>query len=413
VLRAGLVVIAIGLSMAAMDAGVELTERPGIPEAGWRAQLYYTLGLFVFGGLDLGLPSGGPAWARSAMWVAYFLSPTIAAGAVVEAVIRARPGWLARRRMRDHVVLVGLGRVGALYLEALRQVQPHRRVLVVDLSATRATVVEAIQRHGVYFVQGDITHDATQRALILKRAAGVVLATKDDLVNLEAAEEIAELAPRLAGHIVVHISDLALKRTLSAQLRQRRGGFPVRPEHIFNSHDISARHLVLHELRQHFALTEARDVVVIAGFGRFGQTTLEVLQSEATGEFQAVVIVDRAAEVCSRQFDEQVGFANGYARAIVNGDLDDPAIWDRVGAITDRLSPEVEPTYLLGSNVDATNLRTAMWLRSRRPTARIVVRCFSDSPFTARLARRGDLLIFGVSRLLRRSLAERHRAWFG
>ena len=45
------------MGMAGIRAGVELSERPGIPYADPMTQLYYVLGLFVFGGLDLGVPT--------------------------------------------------------------------------------------------------------------------------------------------------------------------------------------------------------------------------------------------------------------------------------------------------------------------------------------------------------------------
>ncbi|MFB3077698.1 MAG: hypothetical protein ACE1Y4_06785, partial [Lysobacterales bacterium] len=63
------------LALGAFAAGVGTT---GIPDmgseslAGW---LYFAGGLFIFGGLDLGTPIGGPLPARIALWIAYFLAP--------------------------------------------------------------------------------------------------------------------------------------------------------------------------------------------------------------------------------------------------------------------------------------------------------------------------------------------------
>ena len=44
-----------------------------------------------------------------------------------------------------------------------------------------------------------------------------------------------------------------------------------------------------------FHETHARDVVVLAGFGRFGQTILEELQHSAIDEMDTVAIIDRDA----------------------------------------------------------------------------------------------------------------------
>ena len=51
------------LGLVAFANGVGLTERPMSPSATLE-QIYYILGLFVVGGLDLGMPVGGPMWAN-------------------------------------------------------------------------------------------------------------------------------------------------------------------------------------------------------------------------------------------------------------------------------------------------------------------------------------------------------------
>ena len=64
-------------TMVAFEVGVDVSERPGVPQASWSVQLYYAVGLFVLGGMDLGVPVGGPIWARALLWLCYFLGPAI------------------------------------------------------------------------------------------------------------------------------------------------------------------------------------------------------------------------------------------------------------------------------------------------------------------------------------------------
>ncbi|NQY64031.1 MAG: hypothetical protein HRT38_09930 [Alteromonadaceae bacterium] len=52
----------------------------------------------------------------------------------------------------------------------------------------------------------------------------------------------------------------------------------------FNSYQLAASALVKQHLICHFLKTKPKDVVVIAGFGLFGQTILEELQRNATKE---------------------------------------------------------------------------------------------------------------------------------
>ncbi len=402
-----------GVALAALQLGVDFSERPGVTDAGAATKLYYVVGLFFLGGLDLGMPAGGPGVARGAMWIAYFAAPVITTGAIIEGLLLTmRPDWWMRRGLRDHIVVVGAGRIGLLYMEAIREWEPHRTILLVALEQDMADVAEARTRLGARFVQGDITHEVVRASLRLDRAAGVVLLTRHDLVNLEGATAILSEHPELRGHLLVHVADLTLKRAVAEQWR-RHPGAGVAPDRVFNSHRVAAEHLVREDLQRHFSSTRALDVVVLAGFGRFGQTILEVLQEEAADEVRTVVVVDLEAHKRVRQFRAGVGDPDDWNCRVIEGDISDPGTWDLV---TTCLCFEEEeaprPVYVLGTNSDEVNLHTAMWLRTREPDAGIVARCFSDSGFTDSVARDANLHVIGVGGLLRRTLGERHRRWF-
>ncbi len=401
-----------GVALAALQLGVGFSERPGVPGGPLVSKLYYTLGLFFLGGLDLGMPVGGPDVARWAMWAAYFAAPAITAGAIVEGLLLTlRPEWWERRGLHDHLVVVGAGRVGMLYMEAIREWEPHRKILLVALEQDMADVVEARTRLGVRFHQGDITQEATRRALRLDRAIGVALLTKHDLINLEGATSIRDEYPDLRGHMVVHVADLTLKRAVADEWRRTPDGLD--PGRVFNSHRVAAEHLVRHELAQHFSSTESLDVVVLAGFGRFGQTILEVLQEEAADEVRTVVVVDLEAHKRMRQYAAGVGVAKDWSCQVVEGDIADPGTWEMITTcLVFDSDEEPRPVYVLGTNSDEVNLQTAMWLRAREAGAGIVARCFHDSGFTDAVARDGAIDVIGVAGLVGRSLHARHREWF-
>jgi hypothetical protein len=96
--------------LVGLMSGVSVTERPEVVDAGVLTKAYYSLGLFVVGGLDLGTPTGGPWLGRMLLWLAYFGAPILTASAVIEAVVRVMtPQRWHLRRMKDHVVIVGTG----------------------------------------------------------------------------------------------------------------------------------------------------------------------------------------------------------------------------------------------------------------------------------------------------------------
>lgn len=385
--------------LLAFGAGVDASERPGLPEAPLLARLYYSLSLFVLGGVDIGTPVGGPTWARTLLWWAYFLAPALTTSALVEGALRVlRPQMLHRMQLRDHIVLAGLGRTGLLYLERLRELEPGRRVVVLDLDPSQPSAQEAASRFGAIVLPGDITHRPTRAALRLHRAVGLVLLTGDDLANLAAAWDIAHDARELP--IAAHVADLSLKRSVAQLQAESRG---VR---VFNSHHIAARELWEQHLQQHFAHTHARDVVVLAGFGRFGQTILEYLCSHAHGELQHVVVVDRNGPALVRQYQGQMGAPEGFRLDVLAGDLRDPGVWPRV---EDCLDPEGEtPVFVLGVDGDSINLAAALALRARDAHARLFVRCFHDTGFTQSLAEAHDFDVLGLERMLREALGVLH-----
>jgi Trk K+ transport system NAD-binding subunit len=390
------------LVVAAFAGGVVTSERPGLADDPITVWIYYAAGLFVFGGLDLGTPVGGMAAGRAALWIAYFLAPAITTSAVIEGLLRlVRPQWLKRRRLDGHMVLVGAGQVGMAYLEALRSVEPERPVLLIDRSAGLATAEEAVRRPGVEFLQGNAQRAATIEALQLERAHGIVVVTDSDLVNLEAAWAAHAEQPSLP--IAVHVADLALLRPV-----ERIAHDDLAPVG-FNTHQIGAFHLYRNHLASHFEETGYRDVVVLAGFGRFGQTILEVLLDEAADELEQVVIVDRAASALFRQFEADISHRLDRAIAI-DREVSDPAAWDEV----DRRLAESEatPVYVLCAADERLNLRAAMLLRDRSSAPRIFVRCFHRSSFAGNLAEQLSLELLAFEDVLRDALRDHYRRSF-
>jgi hypothetical protein len=256
---------------------------------------------------------------------------------------------------------------------------------------------------GVRFVCGDIAHRQTWSALALGRARGVILLTGGDLVNIEASAAMRSAYPRLATRVVAHVADIGMLRMIEARVDG--------VGRVFNAHQIAVRALVEGRMLGYFTDTAAPDVLVLAGFGRFGQTVLETVQRLAPGEVGRIVVVDLHGDRRLRQFKEQVGLDPQITLQVVNADLDDPDAWVAVLAACDEVG--VPLVVVVGSPDEGLNLRTAIWLRGKQPAARIVVRTWEESNLTRQLGGAADLHVFGVADLLRDALAGRIGQWFG
>lgn len=394
--RTALLVLVFGCGVLAFQLGVEVSDRPGIAEGSLLTQAYYGIGLFVLGGLDLGVPVAGPPVAQNLLWFAYFAAPTITASAVVEGVLRiVRPSGWAIRRLRHHVVIAGGGRLAMQYLRRLREQTPRKAAILVDHRADAPGLEEARDVYGVHVVVGDVASEGLLDALRLDHADRLMMLTGDDFTNLDTAAKMLRAAPRLP-EIVAHVSDLAFLRVVA-------GTHVAEDVHIFNTHQIAARHLVDTKLLRHFQRTEPRDTVVLAGFGRFGQTVLDELQKRAPDAFDRVVLIDVACARRAMVFDEQVGFADNYRHEVREGDLRDPAVWL-------DLDLGHEPVLIIGSGEDGVNLRTALWLHARYPSAYVIVRSFRPSSFGAEVSVDGAFEVVSVSELIEASFPRR---WLG
>lgn len=399
--RGALLLVTFFAAFIALSSGVELTDRPGLSQAGVLTRLYYAIGLFVLGGLDLGMPRGGPAWGRDLLWVVYFVAPSITASAVIEGVLKVlEPQSWRLRRLRGHVVISGSSRLALLYLKRLRTLEPGVPVVIVDPRIGESLSDQAREVYRAEIVQGDISSSAILARIRLDRAARVVLLSDNDFSNLDAATRVLNLAPGLEGKIIVHVADLRFMLGMAHTLVARTCA-------IFNAHQIAARYLVETRILQHFKRTLPRDRVVLAGFGRFGQTVLEELQLRAPGSFDRCLIVDTHADRACSEFAEQVGFCDDYERSIVEGDIKDPRLWR--GLEQSHQLSACQPVIIVGSGDDATNLRSAIWLRQRWPNALVIARSFRASLFAEEVSIESGFEMVSVANLLLASMPE---SWF-
>jgi Trk K+ transport system NAD-binding subunit len=388
------------LAVAGLSSGVGVSALD-LAGSGIAERAYYALGLFVLGGLDIGTPVGGPLYGRVLLWTAYFIAPVITASALIEAAARIiQPLSFRLRSLDGHVVVAGAGRLARLYARKLRDRDARRTLVVVDRDPSHPSVVQLRDLYRALIVGGDITSDDVLRGLRLERAHRVLLLTDDDFANLDAAAKIMKLAPDIGERIVAHVSDLGF-------MRETAESSVARVCETFNGHEFAAVNLVREHLLRRFHSTPHRDLVILAGFGRFGQTVLHQLQQHARGSFDHVVIIDEDAEMNARIFEEEPGFADGYEHAVVNGDLLDPELWRCIGEVVRAHGHD--PVVIMGSGNDGTNLHAALMVRKRHPGAYVIVRTFGASPFTAEVAREAGVQAFNLRELLGAGMPE---TWF-
>ena len=384
-------VLLFGLAMAGQAMGVGLSERMGEP-TGWLTRAYYSLGLFVVGGLDLGMPTGGPAIGRAFLWVAYFGAPLLTASAVIEAVIRlvAPESWQLVR-MRDHIIIAGASSLTRYYLQALRERDPKVQVVLVTNDPDSPETRDIAQSYRAVVVSGAINGDFLVKSLRISKARRIFLFGDNDYRSFEAAARMIERRPHVADRIVLHCHNLRFLRSMQeTDLIKRISSF--------NAYHLAASGLVREKLIGHMHKTVERDVVVLAGFGRFGQTILEELQINAAEEMDIVAVIDTDAKRRILVVDEQERIEGSYQREVLEGDIADPDVWNRLGEIVDL--GVGEPVIVLGTGNTAQNLRAGIWLKNNYPNAVVHVRTTGKSRLAAAVGEEYDINSISMNALV-------------
>ena len=403
--RVALAVSAFGLALYAFRNGVVVSDRPEVLGAGILTHVYYSLGLFVLGGLDLGVPVDGPNGARIALWLAYFLAPLVTMGVLVESALRLlKPAWLQSQNLRDHIIVVGVGRLGELFLESLYAAKKKPRVLLVDTQESQRLLAKARNQYGAPYVCADIRNASTLDVLALDRAKGVALLTGDDLVNLEAAWAVLEAEPEMS--IVAHIDDIRMKREMDRLMGDSEG----QRIRAFNMHHMAADRLYDQHLAPRFEQTSARDAVVLVGFGRFGQTMLDHLRREASNDLERVVVVDKTAKNAVAAFNMQTQEEATFPVDVVDGDAEDPTVWDQLDALLKNVAHP--PVFIFGTDSDSLNFRLAMLLRKRSQSLEIFVRCFHESRFSAQISKHYRIHVMALEQMMHEALEDLQKEWF-
>ncbi len=388
------------LGFCGFMSGVLVTERD-ISAANPFVLMYYSLGLFILGGMDLGVPIGGPAWGRACLWIAYFGAPLLTTSAIAEwlQVVVAHPGrWLIS--LHNHTIIVGVNDVSRSVMDKLMRIDKGARIIVVDRDIRKTVRQELADKNGSRCIAREYTDEYFLAKLRFTQAKRIVLVSDSDFDNFETASKLLAMKPKLGERIIVHCNKLRY-------LREMAHSDVVQMARTFNSYRLAAQYLVRSVMLEHFHQTKQLDTVVLAGFGAFGQTVLEELQLIAEAEISEIAIIDVDAHRRLLVVQEHVEMRSGIKKHIFQGEIGHPEVWQRVEAAVDLTSGA--PLLLMATGQDDENLRAGSWLSRRHPNSRVMIRSQRESHFAESISKSTGIITFSLSRIFRESLPD---DWF-
>jgi voltage-gated potassium channel len=148
----------------------------------------------------------------------FFLLPVVGLGAVVDSLIRLGfltftkksqlPEWqrMMASLYRNHMIVVGVGKVGYQIVQEILALREP--VVVIERQGADSTLLDEILDLGVPVIRGDGRNAKTLEQAGIGHARAVILATSDDLTNLDAGLTAKDLSPD--ARIVLRLFDESL-----------------------------------------------------------------------------------------------------------------------------------------------------------------------------------------------------------
>ena len=403
---AGLFFAALVLGWIGFDLNARALGQPG----SFLDNLYRSLQLFLF---RSGAVPPPVSWQLE---VARYLAPVVAAGAAVSAMVALLGERLSGLRVRfysNHVVVCGLGRLGSLLAQTLREAGYD--VVGVETDAQNGAIARC-REDGVVVLVGDGKDPAVLRRARVDRARYLFAVAGDDGRNSEIAIGARKLANRRSGSPLtcfVHVLDDKLSDVLR-QVGPARSGSGLRMEY-FNVAELGTPAL----LADHPAFDDQGATplgpphIVVVGLGEMG-TRLIVHAARrwraipgTRGKTLQVTAVDRQADARVAMLNERFPrLASACDLKACRMDLDS-AEFERADFLFGRRGrSDVTGVYVCVGD-DAVGLSAALHLRRRLGDRQvpIVVRTTQEGTVAALLGEgRGDtyggLRVFGLLNLV-------------
>jgi hypothetical protein len=389
--------ICIMITIMAFREGVN-TQFVDVADDSFFTQLYYGLCLFTMGGIDLGMPKGGPDFWRVGLWVTYFAAPLLSVAVVIEGLIATfRPYLSFLWPRKNHLIIAGAGKVTFAFIRQVRKSYPKIPIVVIE-NKSSADMVKAIQRiSGVWVYSGDIYNEEIFDRLHALNAKGIFLLTGNEVANVDAATYIQQISMRdrpVPVPMRVRIADLELMAYANSHL-----GYDRAPPCINIHRDAALR--ICRDSLERMIQTEGKDILIFVGFGRFSQTFLqEFILHKGCEEIDQIRILDPRAGYCWAEFLDKVDSSMLESVNSIRCELIEGSVRDPRNAI--RLVPPQNPSgsnsvALFGTSLDQLNLRAAIRLHQILPEAFILVRLFEIHHFAQSIADENQLRLISTS----------------
>jgi TrkA-N domain/RyR domain len=207
--------------------------------------------------------------------VGRFLLPLLTVYTVLQALMQLfleQAQRLRLRRMRDHVVICGLGRKGSRLAQELLGI--GRQVVIIEKELGQGNL-EVFRRLGAIVLEGDSTSKDVLTSARILHARNLVCLVGRDSENLQIASQAYQLTrTRQTGKLtcIIHLSSIDLLNLIRGSELSTEPGIPFELE-TFNPYERTARILLQDNpgWREDSQAEDIPESLLVVGLGRLGE----------------------------------------------------------------------------------------------------------------------------------------------
>ncbi|HOX87675.1 MAG TPA: NAD-binding protein [bacterium] len=343
---------------------------------------YFSLGIFILAGFDIGFPANTSSLPNLLLWICYFLAPLLTAS-FVYSFVQEKLLKKLNPHYKNHTVICGFGKSGKLVYELARAHYPKKhKIVVIECNPDNLYRTELSKKPTVWWICGNFTDELVLKKARGKYASEIIITTNHDFANLKAIFTMKSmLDPQHPLRIFCHIGDPKLHSAFKNTLRDKELSSRVK---FFNAYDVVTRRLAANWLQNPPGDQRPRSFILV-GLGRFGRLLLQniLTDSSLTGQDEiAIVTLNPSYDVQRLKYHWPRGL-NPKPRILepIIDTIQNPSVWQRLNQ--QFKGNDKNLFVILCRDDDIANLETAISLKTgpvsplRQST--IVCRIFSKT----------------------------------
>ena len=332
--------------------------------------LYYSINLFILGGLDVGFPHAGAKFFVTILWICYFLAPLLTVSFVYQ-VVQEKIMSRLTPVLKGHTIICGLGRNGKLIYHLVKEYSSkHHKIVLIDKDTNNPYSQMLEKDRATWWIKSDFTKLPVLQKARVNNASRVFITTNLDLANLNAIVEILDVENKADDlKLYCHLGDLTLHKNFSETIFKEKKFAGV---NLFNGYHVVTRRLYQNWIVDNEILAPGGNIFAILGFGRFGQMLYYHLISDKNRNPSDEIFIatlktksafdleklhykwfnDQRNEICKIHKPEYM-------------DMNSPALWNKLAKL-DKFSKKQMMIFACSDN-DIANLNLAISMKLNGP----------------------------------------------